>query len=390
MIDEISNAKKNKEERVLNDVLSFCQRSGGARTRNAKKVTGTVNSASERPDLILELGNGRVLGLEHFRVDHHVAGGKKASSKSAKVASDLEKGRKRAIALKEGEDGFVKIASETLVCAVKENHENALNASPTDIARSLDAVLNNPKDGHAMKLDIYRKNLAERCPSAVEVEMGFLIELHSDFRDLFLHQSGLRKRLVAGQCPLSEEVYDLLLKVAGSVDWLLLAFYPTLGTSIVGAAIIDCRNGMFKKSCARQGLERTTFITLDKSLMYGKRAKLENHEINYVGDEIKAWIDRPSLAPDTAAFMRALMRGVADAFNCNRAATPFVTSCAVEAFYEALIKEGRQLKGDLDSSAVAGLCSRLPRSDLIARLDEFGTRMGLTGDDRAGQGSECN
>lgn len=72
-----------------------------------------------------------------------------------------------------------------------------------------------------------------------------------------MHDGTRVARLDSGQCPLYAEIYDLLFKASCEVDWILIGFYPCLTDHIANAAIIDCRNNMFKESCRRQRLKRT-------------------------------------------------------------------------------------------------------------------------------------
>lgn len=65
-----------------------------------------------------------------------------------------------------------------------------------DLSRSLNSVLFGER-GHAKKLDAYRDNL--RCiANESPIELGFLIEFHTDFRDLYLNTSSKIRKLDCG------------------------------------------------------------------------------------------------------------------------------------------------------------------------------------------------
>lgn len=371
------DSKKCTEERVLNDVFSFCMNSGGTRSRNAKRLAGVIRADMERPDLAIELMDGRVLGLEHFRVDHYVKAGKNADSKSAELAGRAEKQRKNVIAL-EDEEEFGTKALKALADIVQQERENSLKASAEDLGRSLNARLNMPGTGHAPKLPIYRKNLEAIYPMAENIELGFLIEFHTDFRGRFVHYGHHCSRLAAGECPLPEEVFDLLVDASSKVDWLLLAFYQTLEAGIVNAAIIDCRNGLFRKSCISQQMERAVYLELDKSLIYGKRISLGDAEFAHEGDKIKLLINKPAMEPDYPALLKAVIQKVAAALDYERRHIPFVASPSIEVLYETFHDECKRIKGPVDVDTVIRLWCQFPSGELVKRLNGVALRLGLT------------
>lgn len=366
--------KKLKERQVLNDVFTFCRQGGGTRARNAKRLSPCRVIGTEKPDFILELKGNKVIGLEHLRVDHHYS--KKAKSKSAKLAASLEKQRK-SIASKAGEDCFMDAAAKVVVDAMQIERQDSANSSIEDLLSSLNAGLYGSKSGHVPKLASYRENLLAKYPDASKFDLGFLIEIHSDFRGLYLHQDKSCTRLLPGQCPLFDEAYNLLLRTASEVDWLFLGFYPTLGDDIVDAAIIDCRNGMFKKSCERHGLIKTVLLNQDKSALYGKQPEFEKPTINVANDLIAINIGCPIPKPDASLLWKTAMRGTAAAFNCKQEGIPFATSISIEMMYELLIKYAMVYSNHFDSRKVEHLLSRLSPEERSKRLKEFGSRWGL-------------
>lgn len=92
-MNSVDKKKKQHEKTVLDDVFTYCRRAGGYRKKQVIKIAGEVYSGGERPDLIITRGNGSVIGLEHFRVDHHIKKDNKAQSKDAELSSCLERKR---------------------------------------------------------------------------------------------------------------------------------------------------------------------------------------------------------------------------------------------------------------------------------------------------------
>ena len=84
--------KENQEKAELSiyeQSLKVARAKGGEARRNDARPF-------DRPDILIAAEDGRrIVGLEHFRVDHHIGRGKKAESKSARFSSDAERFRKQ-------------------------------------------------------------------------------------------------------------------------------------------------------------------------------------------------------------------------------------------------------------------------------------------------------
>lgn len=176
--------KKNQEKAELSiyqQALKVARAKGGEARRNVDRLSGDIRSF-DRPDILIAAEGGkRIVGIEHFRVDHHIGKGKKVESKSARFSSDAERFRKqhedaarRDALVEEAYQGFGDLISR----AIREQS----NACVDDIRTSLDAGLFG-KDGrgHAFKLDTYRENITQIDANA-DIQLGFLIELHTDLR----------------------------------------------------------------------------------------------------------------------------------------------------------------------------------------------------------------
>ena len=200
-MNSVDKKKKQHEEDVLDDVFTYCRHAGGYRKKQVLKITGEVYSGGERPDLIITRGNGFVIGLEHFRVDHHIKKDNKAQSKDAELCSCLE--RKR-IAFCDShnewlDDQTYEETAEILGDGLLHYMQNRSAASYSNLAYSLDKRLFDRSTGHANKLAAYRDNLAEKHGKMVKTELGYLIEVRSDFGGLFLTSDYVTRQLAASR-----------------------------------------------------------------------------------------------------------------------------------------------------------------------------------------------
>lgn len=367
--------KKDRELAVLSDVLGFCQQAGGYRKKAAAKLSGQLDSSWERPDLVIGRHNGAVIGLEHFRVDHHVTKGSKAKSKAARLCSDLEKQRQRiADEILKDPDALDEAAS-VIAKGFKASMENHEHATVDDLAFSLDKRLFGERTGHAMKMTEYRENLKGHYDGAGQVELGYLIECHSDLRGLFLNSVRGVSCLEAGLCPLAPEMYGLLSKASEDADWILVGFYPCLGLEIVDAAVIDCRHGMFGESCRRQGLEPAEYLGACHGDAHYRRTT-KDVQVKTVDDSYELQVEG-DVSAYGAAMLEESIRGAAKAIELRRNGKPFVATIPVQMLYEALWPVSRRIRNEVKVGKVEELMAGLPAGELTRRLEAFGPRYGI-------------
>ena len=370
-------AKKAHEKKVLDDVLTFCQNMGGYRKKAAKKLSVSTVTQQERPDFAIEKENGDIVGLEHFRVDHHIEGGNKAKSRSAKLDADIKKMQENIVEIADENVRHRATIESIAEILSKEIYQLSL-ACCDDLCRSLQRALFDSQKGHAHKAADYRRSLEEKFGGGKSIALGYLIEIHSDFRGLWLHKAGRTQRLELGQCPLFENMFDFLLRASSDVEWLLIGFYPTQGSGIIDAAIIDCRNGGFKANCQRQGLERTAYCGLGKTSPFRKQKKIdENPVLHDDGDSVQICVDNTAEDIDPKVLWSDSMKSAAVALNCYRSKKPFVATVSIEMLFEALNVESKKITGPLDASKVQELLSNLPPGRLEASAEAFGKRNGF-------------
>lgn len=378
-MNSVDKKKKQHEKTVLDDVFTYCRRAGGYRKKQVIKIAGEVYSGGERPDLIITRGNGSVIGLEHFRVDHHIKKDNKAQSKDAELSSCLE--RKR-IAFCDShnewlDDQTYEEAAEILGGGLLHYMQNRSAASYSNLAYSLDKRLFDRSTGHANKLAAYRDNLAEKHGKMVKTELGYLIEVRSDFGGLFLTSDYVTRQLAAGECPLFEDIYDCLERAAKEVDWILLAFYCPIGSKIVDAAVIDCRNGLYRNSCKRQNLYRTAYLGSSKDISCCKKSGSGSMRISTDGEEIKIVLENTAVNPNPGILQSAAVLGAAQALNLDRRGDPFVATLPVQMFYEMLRYESKKIHGEMTKQTVQALLCEIPADKRLAYGNAFGERYGI-------------
>lgn len=373
------NHKENQEKAELSiyqQALKVARAKGGEARRNVARLSGDARPF-DRPDILITAEGGRrIVGLEHFRVDHHIGRGKKVESKSARFSSDAERFRKqhedaarRGALAEEAYRGFGDLISR----AIREQS----NACVDDIRASLDAGLFG-KDGrgHAFKLDAYRENIVQIDANA-DIRLGFLIELHADLRQWFLNDGFKETKVSPGQFPISCEAYGLLKKASAHVDWIVLAFCPLYGDEVRDAAIIRCCNGMFETSAARQGIIQTPYLGLGKETPFGKQDRQGEAEFGVGNDGIDYLVENTSEPMDPLELFNNAISGAAEALNLARKAKPFAATTSVQLTYDSVKDILKHKRNRVEPSDVLDAVLKMDPSEKNLRNEQWGKRWSI-------------
>lgn len=359
------------EKRVFNDVINLSLASGGYKKKAALKLSGAIISYGERPDLIVERDDGSIIGIEHFRIDHHIKRGRTASSKSAELTANVNAQHERLKpALNKGDKALDEMAEVIASFISKEVYQRHA-ACCDDLTRSLSIRLFDKRLGHAIKLSDYRKNLIERYGDDRSIELGYLIEVHSGFHSLFSHNGSKVVRLQAGKCPLYGDLFDLLQKASAEVDWILIGFYPCLTDQIVDAAVIDCRNNLFNESCRKQGLSKTAYLGLGKSEPYYIQKREGEIAIRRDGYNYTMLLENPAEIIDPIILIRNAISETARALNLERAGMPYTTTLSVQMMYEAVWMRASKVSGTVTETDIQSLLLEVGPIEFCSRVKAF-------------------
>lgn len=365
---------KHKESRekaelsIYEQSLKVARAKGGEARRNVARLSGDVRSF-DRPDILIAAEGGkRIVGIEHFRVDHHIGRGKRVESKSARFSSDAERFRRqhenaarRGALAEEAYRGFGDLISR----AIREQS----NACVDDISTSLDAGLFGKNSrGHAFKLDAYRENITQSDANA-DIQLGFLIELHTDLSKWFLNERFKGTRVSPGQFPISCEAYELLKEASAHVDWIVLAFCPIYGAEVRDATIIRCHNGMFETSAARQGIIQTLYLGLGKETPFGRQDKQGEVEFGVGSDGVDHLVENTSELMNPFELFNNAISGAAEAFNLARKGKPFAATMSIQLAYDIAKDSLRHKNGDVEPQDVLKVIGRMDPSEKSARME---------------------
>ena len=365
--------KENQEEAELSiyeQSLKVAKAKGGEARRNVSRLSGEAR-LFDRPDILITAEGGRrMVGIEHFRVDHHIGRGKKVESKSARFSSDAERFRKRhEDAARRGalaEDAYQGLG-DLISRAIREQS----NACVGDISTSLDAGLFG-KDGrgHVSKLDAYREKIMQIDADA-DIRLGFLIEFHTDLRQWFLNDGFKEIKVSLGRFPISCEAFELLKKASDYVDWILLAFCPLFGNEVRDAAIIRCNNGMFETSAARQGVIQTPYLGLGKKAPFGKQDRQGKVGFDVGNNVVDYLVENTSEQMDAIELFNNSISGAAEAFNLARRKKPFAATMSVQLAYDVAKDSLNHTSGNFEPQDVLKAIGGMNPSEKSARMENW-------------------
>lgn len=360
----------NAELSIYKQSLKVAKAKGGEARRNVARLSGDIRSF-DRPDILITAEDGkRIVGIEHFRVDHHIGRGKKVESKSARFSSDAEQFRKqhedaarRDVLTERAYQGFGDLISR----AIREQS----NACVDDISTSLDAGLFGKNGrGHAFKLDAYRENITQIDANA-DIRLGFLIEIHTDLRQWFLNDGFKETRVSPGQFPISCEAYELLKKASPHVDWILLVFCSLYDDEVRDAAIIRCYNGMFETSAARQGIIQTPYLGLGKETPFGRQDRQGEVEFGVGSDGVDYLVENTSEQMDAIELFSNAISGAAEAFNLARKGKPFAATTSVQLAYDITKDSLKHKNGDVEPQDVLKAIGRMDPLEKSTRMENW-------------------
>lgn len=370
-MSESDKRKKEHEREVFESALRVARKKGGEARRNVDRLSGNIDSSDEEPDLVVRAQGGRIVGIEHFRVDQLVKPGKSAQSAAARFSNDNEKKRKAIVegaSSSELNEEMVELFGNVASEAIRLSKNSCLD----DLVRSIDAGLFG-KNGHAYKLDAYREHLQQRFEETYS-ELGYLIELHSDFRGLFCHDGHAIRRLSLGELPMFTEIYALLLRASRDVDWIVLACCGSVTNEVIDAVVIDCRNGRFSASLRRQGMRPTEYLGLGKDAPKAVQERKGEVTVAVDGDVVTYSIENTSAVIEPAILWDNALSGGARALTLAKRGETFTATVPVEMVFDLLRDQMACLGANVTYDDVAGLIAKMPENEKAVRLQRFAKR----------------
>lgn len=227
---------RNAEENCLNRAIELALKQCGWTKRFAKRLYAGVQDEFKevdkaRPDFVVlcpPTGNekGKLIGIEHFRVDMHVTQKKTndiastAIVQQKNISAFYNEHRKKVLESQH-------IPQETLndlAQLLKGRIEAEQKATYSNFIASFEYGLKK----HVSHIDAYWENL-NSIRGKNDAELGFLIEIHADFDHLYLWHNGKVRKETGQHIPIFDDIIKQIEKNIDTdkVSFVILYFVET-------------------------------------------------------------------------------------------------------------------------------------------------------------------
>ena len=255
----MTDIKKEQETAILENTIKIGLKKRGETKRIISKISGEdyKRDNEERPDFVKIIPakskkeKQTIVGIEHMRIDHFSLQKKdgKVASKAVPNENNISKiyGRWKDKDLKKQEN-FIGSVTEIVSC-VADRMEMMENSSYHTFLKSFKYTL----EKHIEKTDEYLKELRKFSKNRCDTEMAFLLEVHSEFNNLFLNDDRGAKKIDKYFLPFFEDVVELLERIdSKKVNYIILYLKNGLGSD--REDVVALRTGRIKKRLKEQGI----------------------------------------------------------------------------------------------------------------------------------------
>ena len=228
--------KHSKEIQCFQQVLQIALKKRGETKHILKYLNGTdiVRNEEERPDIVKLCKNDlrgqreTIVGIEHFRVDQLSI--KKKSGKIASIGISTEKNVKHIFNEWHDEvmrtDKVPEVAIQSIAKGIAEQVQHMKVATYHTYIHSFEYSL----EQHIKSFDVYRKNIAKIAEKKYNIELALLIEIHMEFKNLYLNNKDGTSKRSFGQYPILGDIIQMLEEGIDKrkVDYIVLCLGDTL------------------------------------------------------------------------------------------------------------------------------------------------------------------
>ena len=331
---------KEHEKDCLRQSLAECSLMRGETRRLARRLATTRESDSERPDFTFALPSQQrgvpatLIGLEHFMVDQCCEAQRKregVNSLGARRRKALEALRNKYAPQIESGHELPDEAVAELLTLIAETMTDMLSSSYPEFMKSFETIFLD----HLGKVDEYRKSLRNKANDGEHIELGFLIEVHSDMSHYTVVDSNDRRRCASGDILVFDDMLELFEKASGKIDFVILSVYGNVDTEPKNVLAFRCGN--VKKSITKQHVPICSFASIESDLDAFAMPKAEvsvSHTFDEGGEMIDAVYSVGTPTLDAEIMAELMLRGAMRAWFALRNGRAFVSSEAIATFID--------------------------------------------------------
>lgn len=253
--------KKSSELLCLDRVIKEKESLHGESRKIINKLTGKEfnRKNAERPDFVRycppasEYEKGTLIGIEHFRVDRLSLQKKDGRVASTGIATEkavykiYEQWHEKVTAPEVIPKGAISDITNLVALQIQKEERSSYNT----FFKSFEYSLNK----HLESVDVYRANLQELSEGKYNIELALLIEIHSEFRNLFVNNQKGTYREKNNFTPIFEDMVRLMEEKVdcNNVDYIILCMGGTIyidKIKVIAIKTKDIRKQLEKQNIA--------------------------------------------------------------------------------------------------------------------------------------------
>ena len=272
--------KKSKELDCLRQAVTLGLRKRGRTKTFFKAVEAGLKDKEsildgERPDFVIltpqeQNGKRTLLGIEHFRVDHLV------TQKQYKKGNDSKQVASIGIVEQKNVNAFYDKYNEKVMASpeipdglfdgIAKLVENMANNIQSATYRNFMESFVYSMERHLSNVDDYLQELNKKSTGKYNIQMGFLVEVHSDFGHLYLSHDGKTEKAKNGLMPFFEEIVQWIEENcdARKVNFIVFYLSETLEKGIHEVVYVPTKN--FRANLQRQRQKIFSYVGDDMDL----------------------------------------------------------------------------------------------------------------------------
>lgn len=336
--------KKNNELLCLDRVIKEKESLHVESQQIINKISGKEfdRKNAERPDFVRYCSptskreKGILIGIEHFRVDRLSLQKKDGRVASTGIATEKEvykiyeqwhKEVKTSEVIPEG-------AVRDIVNLVAAQVQNEEKSSYNTFIKSFEYSLNK----HLENVEVYRTNLQKLSEGKYKTELALLIEIHSEFRNLFLNnQRGTYRE--KNFTSIFEDMVRLMEKKVdcNKVDYIILCMGETIYTDKIKVIAIrteDIRKQLEKQNIVVYEYAGEDLIFTDFEVTQRNVKNEPRYEID--GDKISFVIKHTDEEKNEEFALNAMFYSLKKAFEYQKQGKNFVTTYGTQMMLDVL------------------------------------------------------
>ena len=337
--------KKNNELLCLERVIAEMKFLHGESKEIIKKISGKEfdREDAERPDFvrycpaISEHEKGTLIGIEHFRVDRlslQKNDGKVASTgigTEKEVHKIFEQWHEEVTTSEAIPEGAVSAIANLIASHMQKQEKSSYNTFFKSFEYSLKKHLEN--------VDVYRKNLLKLSEEKYNTELALLIEVHSEFMNLFLNNQRGTYREKNNFIPVFEDMVRLMEERidCNKVDYIILCMGGSLYTDKL--KVIAIRATDIRKRLKRQNIDIYEYAGEDlfyTDFTVTQRNVKDKPDYKIEGDRVSFVIEHTEEELNEQVMLDAMSYSLMKALEYRKQGKNFVTTYGTQMMLEVL------------------------------------------------------